>query len=561
MNHEQHTSEPCAPDNAMGVLDLVSQQLDELRGQIAQEWQAVATEREAMRQQRVGLERLPAQLGEAETTIARLNGELQEQRRELEEHITAAAYLRRDKAELEYRLAHSASADELAAVRRELDESAAAAARLQQEKAELEQRLSRSASADELAAVRRELDESAAGAARLQQEKAELEQRLSHSASADELAAVRRELDESAAAAAHLQQEKAELEQRLSHSASADELAAVRRALDEQSATMASVQQENAKLRAEVESAAGSPKIEAMAQELRERARRVAAVVEHLRRRRARLQGVRRAIASQGRSSHLPAQETEERLRAAQMIEHERQLLEETRQTLARSEGAMVRQWARPRAIVMTGWIVFMLISVAAASWVAAGQFFPSMQSASFSIEPSTRAGGVLSPQDLERWAEWHAALPYNDQFITALARRMAERRLEGFATPERLRRQLGQHLSVDAGSPDAVTYTLGGYDSETTLAALDLLASSVLVESNRQMRNRGDGTWAVARNESGERGRVQYAALNPWRLDQRRVYAAGVMFALLTTVTGAVMITFYRRLLRGQRVFDAFAC
>ena len=114
------------------------------------------------------------------------------------------------------------------------------------------------------------------------------------------------------------------------------------------------------------------------------------------------------------------------------------------------------------------------------------------------------------------------------------LAVRFDERRLDQYASAKAVTERLGD-LSIDAMQPGALTFTLPGTDKGETKMVLDLLATSIVTESDVRKRKRGTNAWATLPDARSEDGREAYATIDPVPIDdQRLIYAGPIGVAIL---------------------------
>jgi hypothetical protein len=297
---------------------------------------------------------------------------------------------------------------------------------------------------------------------------------------------------------------------------------------------------------------------------LRKKAKRIAQVATHVRRRRRRLQRVRAILREQSGNAHSRAagssathEQYETIKQQMQEIEHQRRQLRDMHATLAATEQRMIRKWARPRAIsLLFGLLALLLVNVAAA-WALANYFAPAERSASITIEPRTAAGRALEPDEARRWQQWHATIVQDESFVRAIAQRLRERRLDAYGDPNQLEAVFRNNLTVDTGPGGQVTYTLAGHNRAEITGVLDVLASTLMIESERSMGSRGDRTSTVVLNERRQGKSMHYAMMNAWTLNDNRVmWMLPILVAtILLTVTALRLI--YTRLIQAKQLFD----
>lgn len=347
------------------------------------------------------------------------------------------------------------------------------------------------------------------------------------------------------------------------------EMQSLRERIKELERELTTAKEEAAAAHAAAEARANQPS----ADELHAKAKRVAQVATHVRRRRRRLKYVRELLRE--RAAGLPRQanhageddpsanreaihqQHEALMQQMQEIEQQREQVKETRAALAATERNMIRQWAKPRAVTVMLGVMALLAANIAAAWALTNHFVPAERTASITIEPRTSTGQTLEPEAVERWQQWHAEIVTDDAFMRTLAQRLGERRLDDFGDPAALKETFRDRLTIDRSPDGAITYTLAGQDAAKLTGALDVLASTIVIESDRQMRSRGDRAWAVARNERKEGGSLRYSLMNAWTLaDDRHLWMLPFLGGTLL-MTALAMWLIYTRLIRAKQLFE----
>jgi hypothetical protein len=293
---------------------------------------------------------------------------------------------------------------------------------------------------------------------------------------------------------------------------------------------------------------------------LRAKAQQITAVAEHLRRRRSRLERARLLMRQKRKAMPSAGAQGSAQMRIEQMakMENERQHLLDVRKMLAASEQQMIRRWARQRAVFSFACVGIILAVSAAASWVVVNQLYPPKLSASVVLEARARAGAPApTPDQLQEWSTWHSQVVTDSSFQQTLAKRMADRNLDQWSRQEQVASTLSKQVVVAADQPGVVMFSMAGPDGGEMTAFLDVLAQTVLTESNKQAGRRSDNATTVATGERKEEGRVLYASLNPLPLSDDRMMRALPIFG--GTVVGLMILTLltYFKLIRSKRIFD----
>jgi chromosome segregation ATPase len=293
---------------------------------------------------------------------------------------------------------------------------------------------------------------------------------------------------------------------------------------------------------------------------LRAKAEQITQVAEHMRRRRARLEKVKRLV--KARKQQLPSAGAQgsAQMRSDQLaqIDRERKHLLEVRKMLATSEYTMIRRWARQRAAYTVAALAMIVALCAAGSWLAVSYFHPTVRSVSVVIEARSRAGaGPLSDEQRTAWTQWHADLVRNAAFQQTLAKRMGERSLQRWSQSDAVGARIDKELTVAGDDPGMIMFSLAGADTEEMCSFLDVLAGTVVSESNREASKRIDNASAVATGERKEDGRVRYASLNPIPVRDDRLTKGLPIMGISFGVMFMLMIALYLKFMRSKRVFE----
>lgn len=285
------------------------------------------------------------------------------------------------------------------------------------------------------------------------------------------------------------------------------------------------------------------------AKALKAKAERISLVADHLRRRRTRLDKLRKLMGQRAQAASNPQQ--------LARLESEQAHLQEIRRMLAASEHAMVRRWARPKALTVTARLALIAVVCAIASWFIADHYFPARISASVGIEARTDSRQPLNAEAARSWRTWHTDLLRDPAFIHTLSRRLAERRLDQFSDPELLAQRLVSDLTVDGHQNGMLVLTLAGHDEDELTSLLDILTATLITESGRSVDQRPDRAAAVVTAERKDGGQIRYSSVNPVAIEDSRVSYAGPIFGVLMALIIALTIFVYTRLCGVKRVFD----
>jgi chromosome segregation ATPase len=299
-----------------------------------------------------------------------------------------------------------------------------------------------------------------------------------------------------------------------------------------------------------------------MLQQLRAKARQLSDVADHLRRRHARLRRMRvllRERQASGRGGRAKLSHADIERQAAQMrhLEQQRMELNALKKMLAVAERKMIRRWARPRAVIVVGWLVIIAVIAAAGSWVATNHYFPAVISASATLEAERDGKDELTTEEARAWQEWHTDLITDQEFLKTLAKRMRERRIEAYGDPQVIQNRLVSDLTIDAAEPGELTLTLAGTHPERLTAFLDVLVSTVELESSRQIRSRPGTVRAEVQEQIGDDGQFHASLVNPAPIKDERLGLAAPIFGAAFFALLLLVAVVYLRLTRVKREFD----
>ena len=330
------------------------------------------------------------------------------------------------------------------------------------------------------------------------------------------------------------------------------------------------MQQRIAKLEAQLaegaDASAPAAHDQAQVDDLRAKAERVAQVARHLHLRHRRLRQVRRLL--RGRkpgpatgpaapTGVRSSQDLDRHYARVRKIEQQHLLLKDRSASLAERERRMSRRWAHNRAIVVAGWLVAMAAASAGIGWLLTDHYLPAVVSASVRFEANARGTGALPDEDAREWGQWHTAILSDETFLGRLAKRMDERRMQAYASVPALRERLASDLTVDAAEPEVLTLVLAGTRPQEVTAVLDILATTLELESSRLRRKRTQRSWAELKGRHTVDGIPRYSRLSPATITDDRLYFAPPIAGGVFLVMLILVVVIYRRLARVKREFD----
>jgi hypothetical protein len=286
----------------------------------------------------------------------------------------------------------------------------------------------------------------------------------------------------------------------------------------------------------------------------------LAEIARHLHRRRARLTRLKKSLKTRGSdtvSREDGAEMIEQRMRQSEIIEQRQRELDDVRCMLATSEKKMIRRWAGPRAIVVTGWTLVMMAMIAVGSWFMADHLRPPIRTASVSLAPKIMKGQEFGPGDSSAWIAMHESQLQSDQFIREIAQRATARRLTPWDSYAAVHQLMTSKLSVDDAVPGKLILTLSSDDGARATRFLDILATSMAVETQRTIASRPGGYTSTVLDPHLKDGATRHASLEPGLLRDDRLVTAGMLFIAGFVISFMLIGIVYARLLRAKRIFE----
>jgi chromosome segregation ATPase len=294
---------------------------------------------------------------------------------------------------------------------------------------------------------------------------------------------------------------------------------------------------------------------------LEEKMKRVQTIAAHLKRRRTRLRQLRQMskLKNRPRTMAKPGPGMSHDQIQAQMLkldERRRELIE-LRAVLAASEKKMIRRWARPRSVLVMMWMIMIATVCAGSSWLVANHFFPATSRAALNIEAKARPDRAMTEAEAKQWTEWHTALLRHQSFRDAVSERMRERKMNDFATADAILARTDDELGIDSSRQGELLLTLTGTDREESMAVLDVIASTLVTESQEQLSARPGTATAAIRNGRRVEGQMRYANIEPVVVSDMRIAYAAQFFGGSFIACLCLMGVFYIKMSHAKRVFE----
>ena len=255
------------------------------------------------------------------------------------------------------------------------------------------------------------------------------------------------------------------------------------------------------------------------------------------------------------RSQVAPAKTLQEEADLKRWVQNQRQRLAHDQTRLKEMESRMIKIWAPRNAATVVSALGLLLAILVATSWLTTSYVFPAHISASVTLKPKTLNLDPLTDKQTASWQLWHAELVKDNEFKKTLLKRMRDRQMpvETIDLDECLK----ERLSLDTVMPSELTMTLSGTRKKEITDLLDVITSTLLIESNRQLKKRTGGAFASASTERKESGISRYAVINPTVIQDHRKYWMAPIFLLYGILAFGVFKFVLSQLNQVKRVIN----
>jgi hypothetical protein len=238
------------------------------------------------------------------------------------------------------------------------------------------------------------------------------------------------------------------------------------------------------------------------------------------------------------------------------IVESQREELRQVQEMLEASERRLLSRASRHRGVFAAAWCALAVGALAAASWVAAGEFSGGDVVASVDLVARGREGAIMSPETDAVWQSAHREALSEKTFRDLLQRRFADRGVRALANSGEFESWV-EGVRFDSDGPGSLRLVAGAADPETAVIALDTLATSLANESSKLIKGHGDIPRASVAGASQLPGRVTFSTLVPYGSHRNRLIAAGIIFAAIATFSIIVGCVVAARLAKAKRRFE----
>ncbi len=279
-----------------------------------------------------------------------------------------------------------------------------------------------------------------------------------------------------------------------------------------------------------------------------------------LRTRRARLNALHRGVKARMRAfreerARRPVVRGDAQVAAErETLEYERNEITELRAMLMATEQSLAQRAAAMRPWTSAAISIGFLAAAAVGSWHLSGAIVPSAVLATIDLGVSSRAPEAKQEQtaDAAPIAEWITQALPSEAFAGMVAGRLQER---GRTRSESDTMTLGlnERLTIEQTGP-TIRLGLRGSGADASVATLDAIATSVVIESNRDVVRRSDLLRVGIVNAQHEVGRAVFASVEVLP-DPSRLLRAGALFAGFAVLAGLAVMLFTIAARKAARV------
>lgn len=243
-------------------------------------------------------------------------------------------------------------------------------------------------------------------------------------------------------------------------------------------------------------------------------------------------------------------------LEEERLVKKQREELRQVQEMLTATERSMLHRYARHRGGLVAAWCLIVIVGVAAGSWYAADSVLPKVAVASVDLTAKVREGEQISPEADTAFQSAHREALGNAGFREAVKRRLADRGVTALKGNGEFDRWL-DGVDFDSDGPGSLRLIAEGPDPQTAVVALDTLATTLVNESPKLAKGKGDVPRATIVGNTQVPGRISFSTIVPQQGPLDRIISAGMVFSAVMTVGLIAGVVTFGRIARAKRRFE----
>lgn len=243
-------------------------------------------------------------------------------------------------------------------------------------------------------------------------------------------------------------------------------------------------------------------------------------------------------------------------LEEERLVKRQREELRQVQELLAASERDMVARYARHRGSLVAAWFMLVVTGLAAGAWFAAPSVLPSGAVASVDLTAKARDGEPLTPEADALFQAVHREALADDGLRAAVRKRLADRGVTAMKDNGEFNAWL-DGVRIDSDGIGSMRLVAEGPDASTATIALDTLATTLVNESPKLAKGKGDVPRPGITGNAQVPGRMTFSVLMPQQGPWDRLVAAGLLFSGVATLGLITGIVVFGRIARAKRRFE----
>ena len=242
-------------------------------------------------------------------------------------------------------------------------------------------------------------------------------------------------------------------------------------------------------------------------------------------------------------------------LEEERLVKKQREELRQVQEVLTATETMMVQRYARHRGGLVAAWCTLVVAGLAAGSWFAADAVLPGGSVASVDLLAKVDDPQGVTPEADTLFQSTHREALNDEGFRETVRRRLADRGVQSLKGDEVDAWLDG--VTYDSDGPGSLRLIAEGPDPQTATIALDTLATTLVNESAKLAKGKGEVARATIAGNSQVPGRITFSTLTPNRGPLDRIMAAGMVFSAVFTLSLVAGLVTFSRIARAKRRFE----